>query len=323
MPSSHLKQKRKNWGLSVDVCVRSRDILVTVGDTLGPHGLFNSLKHVILEVRCVFHSAADSHKIVKNANCFPLVARNTSVGHAAGQLDKGLDAAERLSECEDFSQLAEALGSGVTTLDAEGEHTAAHALAVLLAGDVSVRVRVEAGVVDRNDMGRGLESSGYGCSITRSLAGTEVQGLEATVSKPGVEGGGDGSDSILEEGETLVDLVRVERGNTHHDVRVTVDVLGHTVDDDVGAKVERILDVGRKEGVVNNDEDPVAMSSGDDCTDVDKAQGWVAGRLDPDQSGLVGDVLCDVDLNLRGEGDADTMGLCDLGEVAVSSSVDI
>lgn len=159
--------------------------LVAIGGNLGdPHGLIDGLEHVILQVLCVFHSAADPHKVIKNTDGLPLIARNTSVGHAAGQLDERLDTAQRLSEGEDLCELAEALGSGVATLDAEGQHTTTHAVAVLLAGDVPVRVRVKTRVVDGDDVRRSLKRGGYCGGVVSGLASAEVQSLETTVGEP-------------------------------------------------------------------------------------------------------------------------------------------
>jgi hypothetical protein len=49
---------------------------------------------------------------------------------------------------------------------------------------------------------------------------------------------------------------------------VTIDVFGDAVDDDIGAKVKGVLDIGRQEGVVDDDEDTVLVSLCDDGTDV-------------------------------------------------------
>lgn len=226
------KEKKRKLYAKVD----ARVILVAIGDNLGdPHGLVNGLEHVILEILCIFHPAANPHKIIENTDCLSLIARDTSVGHAAGQLDERLDTAERLGKSEDLRELAETLGSGVATLDAEREHAATHAVPVLLAGDVPVWVRVEAGVVDGDNVGRSLQSGCYGSGIVSGLASTKVQGLEATVGEPGVESRRDCANGVLEEGETLVNLVGVERRDTHNDIGVAVDILGHTVNNDVGA----------------------------------------------------------------------------------------
>lgn len=245
------------------------------------------------------------------------------MGHAAGDLDQGLDTAQTLGEGEDAGDLAEALGGSVAALDSEGEHAAAHAVAVLLLGNVSVGVGVEAGVVDGDDVGGGLEGVGDGGGIVAGLAGAEVERLETAVGEPAVKGRGHGADGVLEEAQSLLQLVAVEGGHAHDDVAVAIDVLGDAVDDNVGAQVERVLDVGGEEGVVDDDEDAVLVGFGDDGADVDEAQGRVAGRLDPDEAGLAGDVLANIDLNLGRKGHLDAVGLCDLGEIAMGAAVDV
>lgn len=95
------------------------------------------------------------------------------------------------------------------------------------------------------------------------------------------------------------------------------------MDDNVGAKLQGVLDIGGQEGVVYNNEDAVLVGSGDDGSDVDQAERRVAGGLDPDQPRVGGDVLGNVDLNLGREGDLDAVGLGDLREVAVGAAVDV
>lgn len=148
-----------------------------------------------------------------------------------------------------------------------------------------------------------------------------MERLQATMGQPGIEGGGDSANGVLEEAETFLELGGVEGGNTHYHVAVAIDVLCDAVDDDVGAEVERVLDVGGQEGVVDNDKDAMAVGHRDNGTDVDETQRGVAGGLDPDQTGLLIDVLTDVDLDLGCECDPDTVGLCDLGEVTVGAAI--
>lgn len=295
----------------------------TVDAVLGGDGLLQGLEHVILEVLGVFDTAADTYEVVKDTDGLALISGNAGVGHAAGNLYQTLDTAETLCKGEDLGDLAEALGSGVTALDAEGQHAAAHAITVLLLSDVAVGVRLKAGVVDSDDVGRGLEGVGNGGGIGGGLARAQVEGLEAAVGEPRVKGGGDSADGVLQEAEAVLELVAVEGGDAHDDVAVAIDILGDAMDDDVGAQVEGVLDVGREEGVVDDDEDAVLVRLGDDGADVDEAQGRVAGALDPDEAGLVGDVLADVDLDLGRKRHADAMGLGHLREVAVGAAVDV
>src|SRR5699024_7190084 len=117
----------------------------------GRDGLVEGLQHIRDAIGSVLHTAAHPHHVVKHANSLPLGLGDTSVRHAAGHLDQTLDAAQALGEGEDASVLAEALGGGVAAAHAEGQHAAAHAVAVLLLGDVPVGVGVEARVVDSDD----------------------------------------------------------------------------------------------------------------------------------------------------------------------------
>lgn len=286
-------------------------------------GKLEGLEHVVLEILGVFDTAAQSDKVVKDADGLSLVTGNTGVCHAAGQLDEGLDSAQGLGQGEDLGDLAEALGGRVAAADAERQHAAAHAVAVLADRNGSVGVGVQAGVVDGDDVGRGLEGVADGGSVAGGLASAEVEGLEAAVGEPRVECRGDGADGVLEEGKTRLELVAVEGGYAHDDVAVAIDVLGDAVDDDVGPEVERVLDVGRQEGVVDDDEDAMLVGLGDNGADIDEAESRVGRALDPDEAGLVVDVLADVDLNLGGEGDLDAVGLGDLGEVAMGAAIDV
>lgn len=246
------------------------------------------------------------------------------MGHARGDLAKRLDTTQRLSQREDLGVLAEVVRGSLATLDTEAQHTTAHAVAVLLERDLAVRVGVDSGVVDGDNVGGGLEGESHGGGIGGRLTGAQVQGLQTTVGEPAVEGGGDGADGVLEEGETLLEGVGVESGDTHADVGVAVDVLSDGVDDDVGAVVERVLDVGAHEGVVDDDEDAMATGDVDDGADVDQAEGGVGGSLDPDELGLVvADQVLDVQFDSRGEGDVHAVRSSNLSEVAVGATVDV
>jgi hypothetical protein len=147
-------------------------------------GKLKSLENIVLEILGIFDTAAQAYKVVKDTHSLSLVSGYAGVGHAARQLDEGLDSPQRLGEGEDLGDLAETLGGSVATSDTEREHTSAHAVTVLLEGNGSVRVGVEAGVVDGDDMGGGFEGVANSSSIMGSLASTEVKSLETTMGKP-------------------------------------------------------------------------------------------------------------------------------------------
>lgn len=297
----------------------------TVGDTVSGIGnsALQSLEDIGLEVLSILNTARDADKVIEDTDGLTLSLGDTSVGHGAGDLAERLDTTEGLGKSEDLGVLAELLSSGVTALDTEAQHATTHAVAVLLESNGTVGVGVKTGVVDRDDEGRSLEGVGDGGRVGGGLASTEVKGFSSTVGEPRVEGRGNGTDGVLEEGETGVELVAVEGGNTHDNVGVAVDVLSHTMNNDIGTMVERVLDVGAQEGVVDNDQDATLMGGSSNGADIHKAEGRVAGGLDPHELGGIGDVLADVNLDLRGEGDLDTVGLGDLGEVSVGAAVDV
>ena len=104
---------------------------------------------------------------------------------------------------------------------------------------------------------------------------------------------------------------------------MAVDVLGDRVDDDVGAVVEGVLHVGGEEGVVDDDEDAVAVCDRGDGADVNEREGGIGGRFDPDEFGLWADEFGDIDFDGGGEGYFDAVCECDFGEVAVRAAVDV
>lgn len=163
------------------------DTVGTVGavGALGERdGKLQSLEDVVLQVLSILDTAAQPDQIVKDTDSLTLITGNTGVGHATGDLAQTLNSSQRLGEGEDLGDLAESLGGSVATADAEGQHTTAHAVAVLLEGNCAVRVGVKAGVVDGNDVRGSLERVGNGGGVLGGLASTEVQRLETTVSQP-------------------------------------------------------------------------------------------------------------------------------------------
>ena len=295
----------------------------TVSELGAHHGLLERLHDVGDEICLVLDAAGDAHEVVEDTHCLALLAGDAAVGHGAGDFDERLDATQGLGEGEDLCFLAEALGGRVPAVDAEGEHAAAHAVAVLLKRHGALRVGIQARVVDEEDVGRCLERGGDARGVLGGLAGAQVQCLKPTVGEPAVEGRGDGADGVLQEGQLLEELGGVEGGGAHDHVRVPVDVLCDAVDDNVGAVVQRVLHVGRHEGVIDDDHDAVLVGEGRNLADVDELQGGVRGRLNPDELGVGLDQLLHVQLDRRRESDLDIVRQGDLCEVAVGAAVDI
>lgn len=103
-----------------------------------------------------------------------------------------------------------------------------------------------------------------------------------------------------------------------------VDVFGDRMNHNIGPMVERVLNVGAEEGIIDHDHDAISVGHRGDVPNVHQAQSRIARAFDPDQLGLVrADEPGHVDLNARREGNLDAMGCRDLGEVAMRPAVDI
>lgn len=105
---------------------------------------------------------------------------------------------------------------------------------------------------------------------------------------------------------------------------MAIDILGNRVDDDIGAVVQRVLNIWAQEGVVHYNHDPMLVCDRRHFPDINQPQGRVRRTLDPYQFGLVGpDQIFHVELNARSESDLDAMRRGDLGEVPVCATIDV
>lgn len=106
--------------------------------------------------------------------------------------------------------------------------------------------------------------------------------------------------------------------------RVTVNVLGDRVDHNVRTVIQRVLDIGAHESVVDNNQNTVAVSNLCNGTDINKAQSGVGGSLNPDELSLIRtDQFLNILLDGGRESHVDTVGLGNLGEVAVGTTVHV
>ena len=112
------------------------------------------------------------------------------------------------------------------------------------------------------------------------LAHAEVQRLRAAERKPGVERPGDGAGGVVNELEPLGEPVVAHDGAAADHVAVPVQILRRRVEDDVGAELERTLEVGRREGVVDDEQRAAAMRDLGHGGDVGEAHQRIARRLE-------------------------------------------
>jgi len=108
---------------------------------LGPNdSLLECLHDVGDEIYFVLDTTADPDKVVEHTGRLTLLLGDTAVRHGTGYLDQRLDTAQRLRKREDLSCLAETLRRLVPALNAERQHAAPHAVAVLLLRNRALRM---------------------------------------------------------------------------------------------------------------------------------------------------------------------------------------
>ena len=98
-----------------------------------------------------------------------------------------------------------------------------------------------------------------------------------------VERPGDRAHRVLVEGDPLGEVEVAHDERAADDVGVAADVLGRRVDDDVGAERQRLLEVGRGEGVVDDEQRARVVGDGGERLDVGDVEHRVGRRLDPHQ----------------------------------------
>ena len=101
-----------------------------------------------------------------------------------------------------------------------------------------------------------------------------------------IEGGRRRARGILQELEPLVERTIAEADGTANHVRVSREILCCGVKDKIRAERERPLEEGRREGVIDETERPVAMSDLCGCPDVRDPKERIRRRLDPDKPGM-------------------------------------
>ena len=107
-------------------------------------------------------------------------------------------------------------------------------------------------------------------------------------------GPGHRAERLLQEAQPLGERRVVRRDEAADHVRVAAEVLRRRVDDDVGAELERPLEVGRGEGVVDDDQRAGLVRRLGDGADVDDVQQRVRRRLEPDDARLLVEVVGEV-----------------------------
>lgn len=116
---------------------------------------------------------------------------------------------------------------------------------------------------------------------------TNREGLDAALHEVAVERARHRAGGVLDETEVGSQLLVAGRDEPAHDIGVPAQVLGRGVHDGVGTQAERLLEVGRGEGVVDDTASAMSVRNCGDSLDVDDLELRIAGCLHPHQAGLI------------------------------------
>src|SRR5713101_7953202 len=109
-------------------------------------------------------------------------------------------------------------------------------------------------IEDLLDARMALEKARDRMGVLTVLAHPNSKRLDAAQNEPAVQRAGNRAEGLLQEQQSLRDRRIARRGEAADDVRVSTEVLGRRVDDDVGAELERSLQVRRRKGVVHDED---------------------------------------------------------------------
>ena len=238
-----------------------------------------------------FQSDGEADKVVADAAVDELPIGELTMGSGRRMQDAGA-AVRDVSELTDKLEITDKVRRlCASPLHAEADHAAESALEVLR-GERVVGIILEPTVLDPRNVGvlfqllRDLES------VLAVLLHAKVQGLGAEIREEGVKGRGadadiahklhprlqgvGGSSSLLHVHRAVIALVgggevgvagipaELEVAAVHdhaaHRHRVTVEVLRGAVHDDVGAVLKRGDEAGRREGIVDREQDAVLLT---------------------------------------------------------------
>jgi hypothetical protein len=116
----------------------------------------------------------------------------------------------------------------------------------------------------------------------------DAEGLQAAVGQEAVEGAGHGAHRVLVEGDRLRQVEVSDHDGAADHVAVPTDVLGRRVHHDVGAEGERLLQIRRREGVVDDQQRAGLVGDLSEPLDVGDGQQRVGRGLDPQDLRLPG-----------------------------------
>ena len=156
----------------------------------------------------------------------------------------------------------------------------------LTAGELVAGMSRQAGVEDRRHFGMLAQPFGDRLGVGHMLAHAHAQRADAPNQQPAIEGARYGTEVVLPVGDARAQLGRARDDGAADQVAVAAQVLGGAVDHQVDAPVDRLLAVGRGEGVVDDGQRACRAADVGERAQVHDVEQRVGRRLDPDHAGV-------------------------------------
>ena len=124
-------------------------------------------------------------------------------------------------------------------------------------------------------------------------------------------------------------LIVIGSQNTHHHIGMAINVLCDRVNNNVSAKSQWVRHIRRQKCVVHHQKNTITSLGFvftqhlNHAGDIGDSQRWVRRGLQPHQFGVFGDIFSKVSSQISHKRSSDSMGVSNLGEITVGSSVHI
>ena len=180
--------------------------------------------------------------------------------------------------------------SSIDAIELERHHAAE--AGHLFPGDIVTGMLRQSRVIHAPDAGSRRQRRGDPSGILGVPLHAQLQRLQAAQRQPAIERRRHRANRVLKKLDRLEDRGIARQRGALDQIRMPGEVLGHAVDDDVGAERERLLAHRRRKGVVDDDERALLVGDGGNRLDVRHDQARIGRRLEPDQPRSIADRGC-------------------------------
>lgn len=201
--------------------------------------------------------------------------------HDSRDFDEGFYTTKRLGQSNQLEVAEDLVHVVKVALDAEGNHATETPLLAL--GKFVLRMGWQTRVDNFVNLLVLLQELGNSQSIFLVALHANIQSHKTTAGEVAVKCGWNSTHSILDEAKLLNKLLVAGNCNTHYNIRVTVDVLGDRVDNEISTKAQWVLEVWAHKSVVDNQLGAMCVCLLSNSLDVDNTESGVGRGLNPNK----------------------------------------